>query len=380
MKSIKKQRGFSLIELLVAMSITIIVLAGVTMGFTRAMGSIQYAFSRTETQANARAAVNDIARDLTQASSGGVPFGGPGLTAGNVPLFAHDVNGTDYLAANTFTQPVLNPVTPAFGDGIAIPSVLGGANSDGIVILYEDQRVDNFPGYNWPNAACPQPAGGCLTFDAAGDTVTMPAGTTPAMNDPTVGLQVGDLVLFTNANGSLVEEVTNVVGPTIFNIANGDALQMNGGVQQQLGNFDNTVNPPAFTGYPPTKMYKLAMVSYYIAGIDANGNIVPGGGAGTVDYRLMRQVNGLPPVPVAEHIVNLKFTYDLADQTTGVQIANVPNAAPPPAAVPLYNEIWNVYVTVTARSPRTDPKGNYTYATLFTSVAPRNLSFNDRYK
>ena len=41
--------------------------------------------------------------------------------------------------------------------------------------------------------------------------------------------------------------------------------------------------------------------------------------------RLMRQVNGLTAVPVADNIINLQFSYDMISSTTGLMDANESN-------------------------------------------------------
>jgi hypothetical protein len=73
--------------------------------------------------------------------------------------------------------------------------------------------------------------------------------------------------------------------------------------------------------------------------------------------RLMRQVNGQTPVPVADNIIGLTFTYDLCDQNNNgggaVKCANI-----------------------------TDPMAsgaNSRSTALTTSISTRNLSFKDRY-
>jgi hypothetical protein len=91
-------------------------------------------------------------------------------------------------------------------------------------------------------------------------------------------------------------------------------------------------------------------------------------------------VNAHTPVPVAEHVVNRKFSYDLMS-TTGTETSANPSALV--AGVPAFANIRNVYISVTTRSPhpiKGSPGGNgYSYSTMFTNVSPRNLSFKNRY-
>src|SRR5579872_2740697 len=90
MKRTKKQfaKGFSLIEVLVAMALGLVVVgAGVAM-FKSATNVTQTTFSRSDMQQNARGALAIITRDLSQASIGipqagiALPTGGPGPAIG----------------------------------------------------------------------------------------------------------------------------------------------------------------------------------------------------------------------------------------------------------------------------------------------------------
>ena len=64
---------------------------------------------------------------------------------------------------------------------------------------------------------------------------------------------------------------------------------------------------------------------------------------GTVQTpRLMRQVNGLNAVPVADNIINLQFSYDVINATSGTMSANQSNpigAGTSPALIQKVN-IW----------------------------------------
>jgi hypothetical protein len=98
------------------------------------------------------------------------------------------------------------------------------------------------------------------------------------------------------------------------------------------------------------------------------------------DSRLMRQVGAHPPVPIAEHIEDLKLTYDIVDDNTGSLIANLPNAVSgnPPTSKP--NQIRKINISITGRSFRPGQNNGVQRVNLSTSVGPRNLSFRDRYQ
>ena len=114
------------------------------------------------------------------------------------------------------------------------------------------------------------------------------------------------------------------------------------------------------------------MVTYYLDDQVA--------GADGPDSRLMRQVGSQPAVPLAEHIENLQFFYDLFDPDTNSLTAGLPDAVTgvPPSAKP--NEIRKVNISITARSPRRNRQGGYDRVTFNTSVGPRNLGTHDSFQ
>jgi hypothetical protein len=94
--------------------------------------------------------------------------------------------------------------------------------------------------------------------------------------------------------------------------------------------------------------------------------------------RLMRQVNGQTPAPVAEGIADLQFSYDIFDEGAGSATANLSDAGLSYGKSP--NQIRKVnIVSMTARSAQKGVKG-YQGVDLATSVGVRNMSFRDRYQ
>jgi len=387
----RTQHGFSLVELLVAMAVTTIVLGAALLAFKKMTDAGAVVVQKVEMQASARVGINSIVRDLTQAGAGGYPFGGIALPTGNLPVSACDTSGNCYLNPGTLTQDVLYGVYPFPNQGPTVE----GTTMDGISIVYVDQNLasTNIP----PNGAFPSGQANWDTtatannaIDNSGTTLTLPNGLIPAVNDPVYGLKVGDVLWMNGQNGNAVGEVTNFTtgNPPTVTFAGGDPLRLNqpttpppfvAGAISSLANQTTPVTLPLT--YPPLIVQRIFIVTYFIQPVDANNNplAVANWGAAT-DYRLMRQVNAQPAIVVAEHIVNLKFSYDLFDTVANAQTSNV--AAPATA----FNQIRNVYVAVTARTARTpgalaaNNNLNYSYATLYTEVSPRNLSFKNIYQ
>ncbi|HMC61535.1 MAG TPA: hypothetical protein VKJ01_20255, partial [Candidatus Solibacter sp.] len=202
-------------------------------------------------------------------------------------------------------------------------------------------------------------------------TCILPAGLAApqALNDPVIGLQAGDLVYFQVTMGAGVNAstataigaVTNVTaaGPAntytvTFNV--GDVGHINqptaasGSLKSIAGNTSGTAT-------------RLTLITYYLD-ISPSDNVTP---------RLMRAVAGKTPVPVAENVAYLKFSYDAYNN--GVVQANQNSLA----AGTTPTMITKVNIThMTIRSQGRGVTG-YQGLDLQTSVSARNLTFQQEY-
>jgi hypothetical protein len=365
---------------MVAMAVTIIVMAGAVMMFLKSTDTNTMTQQMAEMQANARTAANIISQDVSQAGEGltggiGLP-GGPGTVAENF-----GVNPV-YLTPETFYStpaPVttyMYGITPAFASG---PSI-GGQTMDGINVVYRDPILSDTVKSNWTIAP--------VTLATVGGTTTVDAtGLNPTVLDPNTGLRVGDVVLFSGNGKSAVAVVTVAPVGNTFQISAGDAFGINQAAAttnnlQSLGNLvgGNLVYPAGIT------MMRLYVITYFLQAVQADGfTPIPLPAAGAPDYRLMRQLNGQPPAAVAEHIDYLHFFYDLADPAAPptTNLSHLPDAiepaiAPNPAT-PAYSLIRTVYINVAARTARPDSHGQYAHATLNTAIGPQALSFRNVY-
>jgi type II secretory pathway pseudopilin PulG len=353
-RSLKRlELGFTMIELVISMAVTITIVGGAVLLFTNSVQSSTRSLKYSDIQTEARAALSQITRDLSQAGTG-VPLNGipiPSLLAGGVnPNFACD-NTQCYTGADApYTQGLLYKVTPGnvIGPTVSEPS-------DAIKVVYVD------PTLNWSAVQA-------SAIAANGASVTMPGATAPAPTDPAVGITPGDVMLLQNVYGSAVGVVTAVAGQTIFFGA--DPLNINQ-VAAPSGNIKALATPGSKpVSYPATQVSRLIMVTYFIQ---------PFAGPNGQDARIMRQVGAHPPVPIAEHIEDLKFTYDIVDPISNALTANSLNAVTglPPVSQP--NQIRKVNISVTAKAVRREASGDFLRINLTTSIGPRNLSFRDRY-
>jgi len=173
------------------------------------------------------------------------------------------------------------------------------------------------------------------------------------------GIQVGDLIMLSNNVGTAVGEVTGMT-PTSIQFADLDPLNFN-----QSGAGTNNIS--AISNGANTIAYRLFAVSYYLT--------VPGNGQ---TPRLMRQVNGLSPVPVADDIINLQFSYDIYDATASPPALHA-NEPDPIGAGDSPNLMQKINLVIMAQSMLNHGnKSQNLY--LATSVSARNMAFRNRYQ
>jgi hypothetical protein len=221
--------------------------------------------------------------------------------------------------------------------------------NDSITVIYADY---NFPLWEY-NITFPVPNNGGAVALVANPTF-VPA---PPLINAAGGIQVGDLIMLSNSVGTAVGEVTDLTPGTIT-FADTDALNIN-----QNGAAQNNIK--AISTGANTLGYRLFAVTYYLS--------VPGNGE---TPRLMRQVNGLPPVPVADNIINLQFAYDAYDSLTGALNAN---QADPIGVGESPNLIQKINIVLMGQSILNNGnKSQNMY--LATSVSARNMAFRNRYQ
>jgi type II secretory pathway pseudopilin PulG len=371
----KSQGGFSLLELLVASSIGLTAVLVMTSLFKTGMDTSMRVTQRAETQQNLRAAIELMTKDISLAGAG-LPSGGLQLTTAGLSRFACNQTGTCYVTANTYpnsgggTPNYMYPMIPGFAtgvqNGVVIAAAPGQINSS-ITSIYCD--------YNFPlnNFTFTFPSGTSANVAVVNGAITPNNILAPG------GLQVGDLLMFLVAtpgngttssgtslvqNAAVVAEITGIPNNTTVNFATGDALNMN-----QTGGANNlaAVAGAAAAAGSQTSVCRLQAVSYFLQ--------VPPAGGTVQTPRLMRQVNGLDAIPVADGIINLQFTYDIIDSTTGTIAANQQN---PIGAGQSPNLIQKVNIWIMGASPMTGGnKSQNMY--LATSVSTRDMTFCNSY-
>lgn len=338
-------QGFSMVELLLAMTLALILVSSGVVLFRQGVDIGHTVTQRAEMQHNDRVAVNLLTRDLSIAGSG-IPAGGIGLPsgAGSEDTLRACSGGGGCGLLGFFVNDRLFSITP--GDGLG--PVINGVATDSVTLVFVD---DSMLGQNPLKKITP-----------SGNQITVDPADVPLINDPATGLFAGDILLMTNPNGAAIGVITGVNDDKVL-FDNSDPLNVNQ-PSAAFGNIASLANPspPGPAGvYPPTQAVRINVVSYFID----NSN--------PAEPQLMRQVNANPAVPMALNVENLQITYDIINVATGAATANVASPADP-------NQVRKVNLAVSVRSPRRGLFGRgFERLTLTTSVSIRNLGWFDRY-
>jgi prepilin-type N-terminal cleavage/methylation domain-containing protein len=371
----KSQNGFSLLELMIASLIGVILMAAMTSLFRMGMNATFTVTQRAETQQNMRAAIELMTKDISMAGAG-LPSGGLQMANnGGATKVACNQAGTCYVPGDVYpnsgsgSQNYMYGILPGFNNGVQNGTIIAsapGATNDSITSIYCDY---NFPLTNF--------------------TFTFPVSSTQAAVTPVNvavqpnnilapgGLNVGDLLLFivsspgngkTNQGTSsaqtaaAVAEITGLPSNAVINFALADALNFN----QTGPNGLATVAASLGVGTNMT-VCRLYVVTYFLQ--------VPPAGGTVQTPRLMRQVNGLNAVPVADNIINLQFSYDVINSVAGTMSANQSNplaAGLSPALIQKVN-MWVMGQGLISGNNRS--QSMY----LASSVSARNMSFCNSY-
>jgi type IV pilus assembly protein PilW len=356
MQKQKPKQGFSLMELMVAMSLGLLVMTAMASLFKSGMNSVMLVTQRAENQQNMRAAVDLMTKDLSMAGAG-MPSGGIQLPSGvgsSLSKFGCDQGGTCHITSFDYPGNYMYGIIPGYLDGVeagaSIPAAPAPAVNDAVTVAYCDYNFQLFEYTVTPNAA-----GTSVVFTPS---VAYP---TPPLITAAGGIQKGDLIMLSNNLGTVVGEATTVTNAgTTGTIAFADLDPLN---INQSGAAANNIK--AIAGGANTVAYRLFVVTYYLT--------VPAAGQ---TPRLMRQVNGLTPVPVADDIINLQFAYDTYNQITGTLDANQAN---PIGVGESPNNIQKINLVVMGQSILNNGnKSQNMY--LATDISARNMAFRNSYQ
>jgi prepilin-type N-terminal cleavage/methylation domain-containing protein len=409
-RNMRREKGFSLIELMVAMAVTLIIVAATLGLFETALRTNESSTELSNMNGNLRSAMNLISRDLLQAGQG-IPTGGIVLPAGTgctnvnrpVPVgaaqfpygctsAATNPNLPAVIPGNALGPIVPNPLTPP-GGNLGSPNlswlVSPGPNSDIITLLYQDNTL--VTNLNNPLA---QLTASSMTFSAtvpiSGSGVSNPAnpGDLWLVSGASAAGSVNRLVVATKVSG---QQVTFLAGDA-FNL-NQQASCSPPGCGGTINDFNTggAIFPANCPGNCTFTAQRVLMISYWLdVSTVINGQVVP---------RLMRQVDmtttpaacstPLPPpvgcpLPVAEVIEGFELSYDYVNTSAAVPINNQPSSAAAQVACGgctiTDNQIRKVNIYLAGRSDEPLTRTNqYLRTNLATQIDVRSLAFVNRY-
>lgn len=376
----KRQSGFSLLEMTVSLALGGIVLAAAVQIYIQGVNATWATTQRAELQQDFRAASNILTKDLSLAGSGFPGGTAIALPSTVTPVIGCDQTSTCYINGTSMAYPktsgtaYLYGLLPGYNVG---PTLSGTAINDAITVVYTDTNfyLDCYTATITSATS--------VTFTLPGSTssnCTSPTGNTGAQaaNDGAVGLTPGDLILFTFGSNNIVAEVTTAAtGGGVTAFAANDVLKMNqaAGVTNSLAN--NYVASPPAAALTSGFGQRIFVITYYLD----NTASTP---------RLMQQVSGHTPVPVAESVVYLKFTYDLFNDATNLPAVNCsnPGVASDGCGGASLNLLPNQVTKINIQNMAMDgsQKGNlfgqgkgYQRLSLQTSVCARNLTYVNNY-
>ncbi len=381
-RSKKRAHGFSLLEMVISMALGTIVLGAAVQIYIQGVSATWTVTQRAEMQQDFRAASNMLTKDVGLAGAGLNPGAAIALPTASTPLYGCDQTAHCYLNGVAGTYPISSGVPYLYGLipgqnlGPTLNTVQGP--TDVVTSIYTDS---NFY-LNCYSAKIT--AKGVVTFSPPTSPATwatescLPNGVAApqTVNDAALGLTTGDLVLMTLGNTTMVAEVTGPVttavngsGNTTYIVpfANNDQLKMNqtpaaGGLNSVPLNATGSSSAAPCGGTGPCR---LLVITYYI-----DNTISP--------PRLMRQVSGHSPIPVAENVVYLKLSYDLFNTNTGTQAVNQADGGVSLGLLP--NAITKINILNMAMdSTVKGAQGGYQGVDLQTSVSARNLSYVNDY-
>jgi Tfp pilus assembly protein PilW len=343
----KDQRGFTLIEFMIASLLTMAILAAT---FT-VMNSVFVANTSVQqilgVQQNLRVGMNAITRDITMTGTG-LPDSGIQIPNGSgATQLVRPGLGLTCGVSTTGCLPTPNNVIAIISPGKGVGPTVNGVGTDAVTIAMIDQT---------------SPTWVVSSISTDGTVVNF---TQNVRDAGTTQLFVKDLLLFNNANGSAFGCVTTVVSTTSgqAQFKTGDALNINQPLAQ-YGTMTVSLQNPASNPvtYPPTTATRVTLISYFL------DNSSP------QNPKLMRSVNANTPQVMVEGIENLQFSFDLFDFTNSTDTSNVGTTANP-------NQIRSVRVALSGHSPDKLKRTNdYAHFGLVSKINVRNATFRNRYQ
>jgi type II secretory pathway pseudopilin PulG len=359
-RNIHSQDGFTIIELTVALTVMIILTAGIVSLMKGSMNISTANYELTDAQQSLRTAQEYINRDLMNAGDGlktisviRVP-----QTFVNNYLTLTPIVDTDMplgiINLGILTSDNAVPVGTAVVGASPSTTILSMPGPDNVFGTADDQLTDRQSIIEVDPQFIAIPP---TTIDSTGTIVTLPSGTVMTQ------FTVGEIYYFSSAAGGTFAYLT---------AKNSGACQLTFGTGDtpfglNLVGTANNLKVISSGGTLPTSMTRMRIIHYYV----------------NASKYLMRRVFGAKCVPsqtctgfqenvVAEHVTNVQFNYSL-DMTDSAG-----NVVQPTQTLSNKSQrlgIRQVEVTVTVETPHALQSGNRSTLSMTTSTSVRNMQF-----
>jgi prepilin-type N-terminal cleavage/methylation domain-containing protein len=334
------QEGFSLIELVIALTVMLVVTGAV---FSLMKGSLMISaatYELTDAQENLRISQEFINRDLMNAGDGLKSVSEIRLPQTFVTSYLTlnpIIDAADNMPAGMINLGILtsdNQVPANTAVTAASPATNVLANTDRHTMLEVDSTfIPITP----------------TTIDAAGTQLTLPSGTAMSM------FTAGEIYYLNSSLGATFATLTSKNNSTrTLNFATGDAYGLN------LAPPNNNIQFISSSGTLSTSLQRMKLIHYYI-----NENKL-----------LVRRIFGIRGAgfrdsTIAEHVLNVQFKYSL--ETTDAN----GNIVQPTDTLTTKSQrlgVRQVEVTVTVETPHTLPNGT-NQLSMTTGTSVRNMQF-----
>jgi prepilin-type N-terminal cleavage/methylation domain-containing protein len=330
--------GFTLLELMVAMSLSLI-LFGLAFNVAQQLNNIADTVgSMSDVNENLRAAVNMVSRDLQQ-SGQNIPVGGIPIPSGGsaTALNRPGPGGLTFPATGS-----MSVITTGYALGPTQGSGANAINTDIVTLITVNQTSP----FN-QTAVTANP-----TVAAAQATITV--STAAAAN-----VTPGQLIMLINANGSCLLAASSVNTATgVITCTHGDTTNDPLGVNQFYGSpTTGTINQLQTSGsgtWPKILAYPVTMTTYYL---DTS-----------TPRRLMKQITMATAQPVALGINVMTITYYCSSGTSPTRNPGSPGS------------IQKVALTMIGETDHQNHASSTWYSKSVTNaVAIQNLDFHNKY-
>lgn len=386
--NISREDGFTITELMISMTITLIVTAAALNAFRNAMLINDSASQIADSNQNLRAGTNTMIRDLLMA---GRIIGAEGIampTGAGVKNFNRPGPPGATLTFPLIVDDDTTKNLPSISTGYQLGPSINGSTTDVVTIL----TIDEFsPFITTPP---PSPSVNALiegTLSADGTNVTLnvnsPWLVADTVND-TTPLQVGDLVFMKGPNGNAIQTVTKMDATHVY-FETGSTndwfnFNQNTAPVRPMGILKGTTDvTSAWTA--KVTMFRALMITYYVDKVTTPST-----------PRLTRVLNHCPgasatcpgsifdPMALAGVVEDLDLSYDLVDGVTNpTNVASLPytTGVAPNQVTYTSNQIRKVNIHVGVRSEVwSKPAMDYVRNHISTAVDVRSLASVDRYK